>query len=390
MEFSNHMEAIQLSKIRAIGDKASELAAQGKEVTRLQVGEPDFGTPQHIVDAAIASLRAGDTHYAPNRGTLAFRQAISEKLWTDNKVKADPATDILVMNGCAEALFCSVTGLLDPGDEMIIIEPTFINYIQLARIANAVPVVLRAREEDNWLPDPEMLRKAITPKTRMILLNTPTNPTGAVYPRALLEEIAQIAQKNGIFVVSDEVYEKLIYGEAEHVSIASLPGMEDLAVTINGLSKAYAMTGWRLGYVAAQKQLIQAMLKVHQYTTTCLPVFVQAGGIEAIRNSTEDVERMRQEYESRRNLISGLLEAIPGVSLVRPQGTFYLYPNISASGLKSPEWINRLLEEEGVATVPGTAFDRSGEENIRISFASDEASLRRGAEKIARLMASLC
>ena len=389
MQFSNHMDIIQLSNIRAIGEKASALAAQGREVTKLQVGEPDFTTPKHIIDAAIADLAAGDTHYAPNRGTLAFRQAIAEKLWNDNQVKVDPVSEILVLNGCAEALFCAVTGLLDPGDEMIIIEPTFINYIQLAHFAQATPVILRAREEDNWLPDPEVIRKAITPKTKMILLNTPTNPTGAVYPYELMKEIADLAQKHGIFVVSDEVYEKLIYGDAKHISIASIPGMEELGVTINGLSKAYAMTGWRLGYVAARKELILPMLKVHQYTSTCLPGFVQAGGIEAIRNSVEDVEKMRQEYEHRRNLVSDLLEAIPGVTLVRPQGTFYLYPNISASGLKSPDFINRLLDEEGVATIPGTTFDRSGEANIRISFASDEASLRRGVEKIGKLMASL-
>ncbi len=389
MQFSNHMDAIELSKIRAIGEKATAMAAQGREITKLQVGEPDFDTPSHIIEAAIASLRAGDTHYAPNRGTMALRQAIADKLWADNGIRVDAAGEVLVLNGCAEALFCAVTGLLDPGDEMIIIEPTFINYIQLARFSNAVPVVLRAREEDNWLPDPEVIRKAITPKTRMILLNTPTNPTGAVYPRELLNEIAQIAQKHGIFVVSDEVYEKLIYGDAEHVSIGSIPGMEELTVTINGLSKAYAMTGWRLGYVAACKDLILPMLKVHQYTTTCLPIFVQAGGVDAIRNSAADVAAMRQEYERRRDLIAGMVEAIPGVHLVRPQGTFYLYPNISSSGLKSPDFINRFLEEEGVATVPGVAFDRAGEENIRISFASDEASLRRGAEKLGKFMASL-
>ncbi len=388
MQFSNHMDAIELSKIRAIGEKAAALAAQGRTVTKLQVGEPDFGTPQHIIDAAIASLRAGDTHYAPNRGTLAMRQAVSEKLWVDNKIKADPASELLILNGCAEALFCAVTGLLDPGDEMIIIEPTFINYIQLARFSGAVPVILRAREEDGWLPDLDALKKAITPKTRMILLNTPTNPTGAVYPRELLEGIAALAVKNGIFVVSDEVYEKLVYGDAEHISIGALPGMEELAVTINGLSKAYAMTGWRLGYIAACKELILPMLKVHQYTSTCLPVFVQAGGVDALKNSAADVEAMRREYERRRDLIAGLLEEIPGIRLVRPRGTFYLYPNISASGLDSLTFINRLLDEEGVATVADVAFDRAGRDNIRLSFASDEASLRLGAQKIAKLMAA--
>lgn len=388
MQFKNHMDSIELSKIRVIGEKAAELAKQGREVTKLQVGEPDFATPDHIVEAAVASLRAGDTHYTPNRGTPELREAIANKLWKDNKIKADPATDILVLNGCVEALFCSVTGLLDPGDELIIIEPSFVNYIQLARFSGTVPVMVKAKEENNWLPYIEDIKNAITPKTKMILLNSPTNPTGAVYPRELLEEIAKLAIEHDFFVVSDEVYEKIVYGGAEHVSIASIVGMENRTVTINGLSKGYAMTGWRLGYVAACKELIIPMLKVHQYSATCLPGFIQAASVDALTNSDADIEAMRAEYETRLELIAGLLEDIEGITLTKPRGTFYLYPNISASGLDSMTFISRLLDEEGVATVPDTAFDMDGKNNIRISFASDEASLRRGAEKIAKLMES--
>lgn len=390
MQLRNHMEEIQLSKIREIGELANKMAKEGRSVVKLQVGEPDFDTPQHIIDAAIASLNRRETHYAHNRGTMDCRKAIAAKLQRDNGITADPEKNILVLNGCAEALMCSTLGILDPGEEMIIIEPTFINYIQLTKMAGCTPVIVRAREENGWLPDIEDIRKAITPRAKILLLNTPTNPTGAVYPRELLEDIAKLAIEHGLIVVSDEVYEKLIYGGAEHVSIASIPGMEDRTITINGLSKAYAMTGWRLGYVAADEGLILPMLKVHQYSTTCLPIFTQAGAVEALDNSADDVEAMRQEYERRRDVLAGLLRGIDGIALDRvPDGTFYMYPNISKLGVNSRDFVFGLLEKTGVATTYGTAFDQHGEGNIRISFANSEENLREGAKRIAAYVSGL-
>lgn len=389
MHFSNHMDEIQLSKIRQIGELAVRMAKDGRSVIKLQVGEPDFDTPQHIIEAAIASLKKKETHYAPNRGTMECRQAIAAKLWRDNGIQADPEKNILVLDGCAEALLCSTLGILDPGEEMIIIEPCFINYVQLAKLSGCTPVVVRAREENGWLPDIEDIRRAVTSRTKILLLCTPTNPTGAVYPKALLEEIAQLAVEHGFIVVSDEVYEKLIYGDAEHVSIASIPGMEDRTITINGLSKAYAMTGWRLGYTAADESLILPMLKVHQYATTCLPVFVQAGAVEALNNSDADVEAMRQEYQKRRDVLAKLLGQCEGLSLNIPQGTFYMYPNISKLGIDSYDFVFKLLENTGVATVYGTAFDQKGEGNIRISFANSEANLREGARRILQFIAEM-
>ena len=388
MSFSNHLDEIQLSKIRQIGEKANEMAKAGRSVIMLQVGEPDFSTPQNIIDAAVRSLQKKETHYAHNRGTIECRQAICEKLAKDNRIIADPNKNILVLDGCAEALMCSVMGLLDPGEEMIVIEPSFINYVQLTKMAGCTPVIVRAREELGWLPDIEDIRKAITPKTKLLLLNSPCNPTGAVYPKELLEQIAQLSVKHGFIVISDEVYAKLVYGQAKHISIASLPGMEDRAVTINGFSKAYAMTGWRLGYVVAHEDLILPMLKIHQYATTCLPVFVQAGAVEALKNGDEAVESMRLEYERRRDILADLLREIDGIALDNiPDGTFYMYPNISKLGIDSNTFVMELLEETGVATTFGTAFDQRGEDNIRISFANSEENLREGAFRIKQFVA---
>lgn len=382
--FSNHMDKIKLSGIRVIGEKAAALAAQGHRVVKLQAGEPDFSTPRHSIDAAIASLENFDTHYTPNRGILSLREAVAEKLKKDNGVSYNPNGEILILNGCAEALYCAVNGLVDPGEEVIIIEPAFLSYEQITRLAHAVPVVVHATEENGWLPRIEDIEKAVSAKTRMIILNTPTNPTGAVYPRALLEQIAALAIQHDFFIASDEVYEKLVY-QKEHVSIAALDGMRERTVTINGFSKAYAMTGWRLGYVAAPEELTLAMLKVHQYTSTCLPAFVQKGALDAIRNSDEDVEAMRQEYERRRDILREYFSRCEAISLVEPDATFYMYLNIQKSGMDSVTFCSRLLEEKGVAIVPDTAFDHNGKYNVRLSFASDEASLREGAEKICEL-----
>lgn len=380
--FHNHMDKIEMSKIRMIGEKATQMASEGRSIVKLQVGEPDFDTPQHIIDTAIQALQNKDTHYTPNRGTMALRKAIADKLLRDNGIKADPATQIMVMTGCAEALLCACLGLLDPGDEMIIIEPTFINYVQLTKIAGAVPVIVRAREENGWLPDVDDIKRAITPRTRMLLLNCPSNPTGAVYPRELIEAIAALAIKHGFFVVSDEVYEKIIY-TGKHTSVAAIPGMEERAITINGMSKAYAMTGWRVGYLAASEKIMIPMLKIHQYATTCSPGFIQAACVDALYNSDEDVKRMQQAYQRRRDLICELLAQSDKISFTVPDGTFYLYVNITKTGLDSETFVMRLLEEKGVATVFGTAFDHTlGSQNVRLSFANSEENLREGARRI--------
>lgn len=381
---NSHINRIQLSSIRVIGERAAALAAQGREIIKLQVGEPDFSTPRHIIDAAIEDLNALDTHYTPNRGTLELREAVAEKLRKDNGITYNPKSEILILNGCAEALFCAVNALVDAGDEVIIIEPAFLSYEQIVLLSRAEPVVVHAVEKDNWLPRIEDIERAVTPKTRMIILNSPCNPTGAVYPRELLEQIAHLAKRQDLFVVSDEVYEKLVYGK-EHVSIASLEGMRERTVTVNGFSKAYAMTGWRLGYAAAPEDLTLNMLKVHQYTSTCLPGYSQKGAVDAVQNSDRDVAEMCEEYQRRRDILLEYFRKCPNIDCVTPDATFYMYLNIEKSGLDSTQFCNRLLDEKGVAVVPDTAFDEKGKYNVRLSFASDETSLRIGAERICEL-----
>ncbi|MDE6456109.1 MAG: aminotransferase class I/II-fold pyridoxal phosphate-dependent enzyme, partial [Dysosmobacter sp.] len=289
MEIRSPMDAVELSRIRAIGEKVLQLQKEGRDVIRLQIGEPDFCTPKHIIEAAKAAMDRGETHYAPNRGLLSLREEISKKLRRDNGIQADPAAEIMVTSGCAEGLYAAFMGLVMPGDEVIIIEPAYISYLQLTRAAHATPVFVRAKEENGWLPDMGELRAAVTEKTKMLVLNSPSNPTGVVYPRKLLEEIAALAREKDFLVLSDEVYEKLIYDGAEHVSIASLDGMWERTITINGFSKAFAMTGWRMGYLAANPDLFLPMLKVHQLSVASSNVIAQNAAITALRAGEETV-----------------------------------------------------------------------------------------------------
>ncbi len=386
MEIRSPMDAVELSRIRAIGEKVSRLQKEGKDVIRLQIGEPDFCTPTHIIEAAKEAMDRGQTHYAPNRGLLPLREEIAKKLARDNHIQANPETEIMVTSGCAEALYIAFMGLVFPGDEVIIIDPAYISYLQLTRAAHATPVFIHAKEENGWLPDMGELRAAITEKTRLLVLNSPCNPTGAVYPRELLEQIARLAQEKDFFVLSDEVYEKLVYDGAEHVSIASLDGMWDRTVIINGFSKAFAMTGWRMGYLAANPDLFLPMLKVHQLSVASSNVIAQNAAITALRADESSVEAMRVEYATRRRYLLDAFAEIPEISCTSPAGTFYMYPNVSGTGMSGKEFADRLLEEGGVATVPGTAFDSFCNTHIRISYASSMENLQ---ESIRRIKAML-
>lgn len=376
MEIHSPMDAVELSRIRAIGEKVQQLQKEGRDIVRLQIGEPDFTTPDHIIAAAKAAMDHGQTHYAPNRGLLSLREEISRKLLRDNGITADPATEILVTSGCAEGLYLVFMGLVEPGDEVIIIEPAYISYLQLARAAHAKAVPVHAREENGWMPDLDELRAAVTEKTKLLVLNTPGNPTGAVYPREVLQQIAALAQEKDFLVLSDEVYEKLIYDGAQHVSIASLDGMKERTITVNGFSKAFAMTGWRMGYLAADAKLILPMLKVHQYAVASSNIIAQNAAVTALQAGEACVEEMRQEYARRRRFLLDSFAEIPEISCAEPAGTFYMYPNISGSGMSGTEFADRFLMEAGVATVPGTAFDSFCNSHIRISYASSMESLQ--------------
>lgn len=382
MEIHSPMDAVELSRIRAIGEKVQQLQKEGRDIVRLQIGEPDFTTPDHIIAAAKAAMDHGQTHYAPNRGLLSLREEISRKLLRDNGITADPATEILVTSGCAEGLYLVFMGLVEPGDEVIIIEPAYISYLQLARAAHAKAVPVHAKEENGWMPDLDELRAAVTEKTKLLVLNTPGNPTGAVYPREVLQQIAALAQEKDFLVLSDEVYEKLIYDGAQHVSIASLDGMKERTITVNGFSKAFAMTGWRMGYLAADAKLILPMLKVHQYAVASSNIIAQNAAITALQAGEACVEEMRQEYARRRRFLLDSFAEIPEISCAEPAGTFYMYPNISGSGLSGTEFADRFLMEAGVATVPGTAFDSFCNSHIRISYASSMESLQMAVSRL--------
>lgn len=382
MEIHSPMDAVELSRIRAIGEKVQQLQKEGRDIVRLQIGEPDFTTPDHIIAAAKAAMDHGQTHYAPNRGLLSLREEISRKLLRDNGITADPATEILVTSGCAEGLYLVFMGLVEPGDEVIIIEPAYISYLQLARAAHAKAVPVHAKEENGWMPDLDELRAAVTEKTKLLVLNTPGNPTGAVYPREVLQQIAALAQEKDFLVLSDEVYEKLIYDGAQHVSIASLDGMKERTITVNGFSKAFAMTGWRMGYLAADAKLILPMLKVHQYAVASSNIIAQNAAITALQAGEACVEEMRQEYARRRRFLLDSFAEIPKISCAEPAGTFYMYPNISGSGLSGTEFADRFLMEAGVATVPGTAFDSFCNSHIRISYASSMESLQMAVSRL--------
>lgn len=382
MEIHSPMDAVELSRIRAIGEKVQQLQKEGRDIVRLQIGEPDFTTPDHIIAAAKAAMDHGQTHYAPNRGLLSLREEISRKLLWDNGITADPATEILVTSGCAEGLYLVFMGLVEPGDEVIIIEPAYISYLQLARAAHAKAVPVHAKEENGWMPDLDELRAAVTEKTKLLVLNTPGNPTGAVYPREVLQQIAALAQEKDFLVLSDEVYEKLIYDGAQHVSIASLDGMKERTITVNGFSKAFAMTGWRMGYLAADAKLILPMLKVHQYAVASSNIIAQNAAITALQAGEACVEEMRQEYARRRRFLLDSFAEIPEISCAEPAGTFYMYPNISGSGMSGTEFADRFLMEAGVATVPGTAFDSFCNSHIRISYASSMESLQMAVSRL--------
>ena len=388
MKIHSPMDAVELSRIRAIGEKVQQLQKEGRDIVRLQIGEPDFTTPGHIIAAAKAAMDHGQTHYAPNRGLASLREEISRKLLRDNGITADPATEILVTSGCAEGLYLVFMGLVEPGDEVIILEPAYISYLQLARAAHARAVPVHAKEENGWLPDLDELRAAVTPKTKLLVLNTPGNPTGAVYPREVLQQIAALAQEQDFLVLSDEVYEKLIYDGAQHVSIASLDGMKERTIYINGFSKAYAMTGWRLGYCCGPAAIIQQMTKIHQFAIMCAPTTSQYAAVEALKNGDPDIEEMRTAYNQRRRFLMNAFREM-GLECFEPYGAFYVFPCIKEFGMTSEEFATRFLEEEKVAAVPGTAFGDSGEGYLRISYAYSLEKLKTAIGRLGHFVEKL-
>lgn len=379
MKPAERMAEIPPSSTLSVLRLAKELEAQGRRVIHLEVGEPDFDTPEHIKRAAEEALRKGMTKYTPSPGLPKLREKISEKICEEKGVDLK-MENVIVTPGAKHAIFCALVSILDPGDEVVIPSPCW-TYEAMVRIAGGRPVFLRTDEDGGFLPRPEDLEKRISGRTRLILLNYPNNPTGAVIDERTLAEIVQIAKKHRLWMLSDEVYEKLVY-ERRSASILDFPDAFDRSVYVGGFSKTYAMTGWRLGYAVAPASLVQEMIKILEATTSCVPGFVQMAGVAALDGPQDFIEMMRREYWTRRDLVIYLLNSIEGVSCGKPEGAFYAFPNMSELGVSSLEFCKMLLKEEGVAAVPGSGFGPGGEGHIRVSYATSPDNIREGVEKI--------
>jgi aspartate/methionine/tyrosine aminotransferase len=366
--------------------EAVELQRSGEDVIHLHVGEPDFRTPKHIVEAAKEAIEAGFTHYTPPGGFFELREAISEKLKRDNNIDVDPDSEVCVLSGGYNALYCAFQALIDPGDEVIIPEPCLPQYWGNITLAGGRAVPLKLMEEDDFRPDLENLQMKVNARTKVLLLNTPQNPTGSILTKEDLEEFAAIAENNDLTVISDEVYEKFLYGSYRHVSFASLPGMGERTLTINSFSKTYAMTGWRVGYVAGESGLITKIRGVSEHAIWCPSSIAQKAAIAALKGPQGCVREMVEEFRQRRDLITSGLNEIKGFSCKTPKGAFYAFPNIGKLGLSSMELAQLLLRKARVATVPGVAFGPLGEWNIRLSFANSKENISKALERIGKVV----
>ncbi len=380
---SKKVETIQPSGIRKFFDIVSEM----EDVISLGVGEPDFDTPWHIRDEGIYTLEKGRTFYTSNSGLKELRVAIAEYLRRRFEVSYDPLHEILVTVGGSEGIDVALRAMLDPGDEVLIPEPCYVSYVPCVVLADGVPVTIELKEENQFRLTKEELLSAITDKTKILVMPFPNNPTGGVMRREDLEEIAQVCIEKDIYVLSDEIYSELTYG-ADHVSIASLPGMKERTLLINGFSKSYAMTGWRLGYICGPQVIVEQMTKIHQFAIMCAPTNSQYAAVEALRHGDADVAQMRTAYDQRRRYLMHAFKEM-GLSCFEPFGAFYVFPCIKEFEMSSDEFATRLLEEEHVAVVPGSAFGACGEGFVRISYAYSLENLKLAMERLSRFVGHL-
>ncbi len=372
---SQHVQALPASGIR----KFFDLLASMDDIISLGVGEPDFVTPPLIRDAGLRSIEEGLTHYTSNYGLIELRQAIAHHLQRLYDVEYDPATEIIVTTGVSEAINLAMLAIIDRGDEVLLADPSYVAYIPTVVLAGGVSVAVPTSDEHDFKLRAEELEDRVTPRTKAILLGYPSNPTGAVMERSDLQAVAQVAERNNLFVVSDEIYDRLVYG-FEHTCFASLPGMRDRTLLMGGFSKAYAMTGWRLAFICAREDVTEAMMRVHQYITMSAPTTSQYAALEALRSGEEDVRGMVAEYDRRRRMVVRELRAM-GLDCFEPRGAFYCFPSVEATGLSDEVFSERLLREEKVAVVPGSAFGQFGAGHVRICYAQPydvlEEALRR-------------
>ena len=376
------------SGIRKVNEKALAMECAGETVIHFEIGRPDFDTPEYIKTAAKQAMDASKVHYTSNFGLMELRQAIAEKLNRENHVDYK-AAEVLVTVGLSEAVFAVLATLLDEGDELLVPDPVWLNYINVPGMLGAKTVSYSLNEESGFQMDLNEIRSKITDRTRAIVIVTPNNPTGGVLQQSTLEELAEIVREHDIMVISDEVYERLIFDGEKHISIASLPGMKERTFTMNGMSKAYAMDGWRLGYVAAPEEYITAMNKFHQHCTTCATNFVQEASIAAFRQEKDEVENMRKEYERRRDYAVEAINRIPGIHCQCPKGAFYIFINCKELGMKSADLASWLLEHAKIALVPGDVFGPGGEGYLRMSYANSYENVVEGCRRLAEGIAQL-
>lgn len=388
MDYQNMLNKSILSVKPSGIRKFFDIAAEMDNVISLSVGEPDFKTPWHVRQEGINSLRMGKTWYTPNRGLTVLREEISNYYDRRFRLKYEPKSQVLVTVGGSESIDVAIRCLAGVGDEVIIPQPSFVCYEPLTQMAGATPVLMDTKVENEFRIVPEDLEKCITDKTKVLILPYPNNPTGAIMEKSDLEKIAEIVIKHNLIVISDEIYAELTYTKDKHISIASIDGMYERTIVINGFSKSYAMTGWRLGYALGPDEIISQMTKLHQFCIMSAPTTAQYAAIEALKNGDEDIESMKTEYEMRKNFIVGSFEKL-GLKCFVPKGAFYCFPCIKSTGLSSEEFCTRLIKEKSVAVVPGNAFGESGEGFIRVSYCNSLANISEAMKRIEQFLVEI-
>jgi aspartate aminotransferase len=379
---SSIVRAVSGSSTVAISDRARQLQQEGISVINLGSGDPDFATPQYIKDAAIKSMESDFTHYVDSKGIPQIRKAIAEKYQQEQGLTYDFNKEIIVTASGKVALYIALTAIVDPGDEVLIFEPAWVSYRPIVQLLQGISVGVPLKFEDNFLISEEIIEKFVTKKTRAIIVNSPSNPTGRILSEAELSSIAKMAKKYDLWVITDDIYEKIIYDGGTHKTLASLPEMKERTIVVNGMSKAYAMTGWRLGYLAGPANIMKEILKVQQHSVTCAASFTQIGGLAALEGGNEAIDLMVSEYDKRRREITAALNRIPGVQCPLPEGAFYFFPRVDYKGMTSLELAKYLLDDAHVAVTPGIAFGEAGEGCIRLTYATSLSNLREAVKRI--------
>lgn len=386
-ELSRLLVRIPASATLAVNDKAKRLRNEGHDIIALAGGDPDFNTPDHIVQTAFEAIHNGQTHYpAPTKGTNELLQAIADKMERDHGVHVKAGTDIVVTPGSKWALNLALASVVNPGDEVLYFEPVWVSYPPIIRISGAEPVPISLDSEDDFRISYEKIREKITPKTKAIMVNSPNNPTGRVLSREESQAIVDAATEFDLFVITDEVYEKIIFDDQQHIALSSEEGMTGRTLTVNGMSKGYAMTGWRLGWLVGPTAVMKLAAKMNSQTVTCAATFTMAAAVAALNGPQDAVEEMRKSYQDRRDFMVKELNAIPGIKCANPDGAFYLLPHFTNSDMNSLQLADYLIDEAGIAATPGIAFGRSAEHHLRFSFATKMSELERAVERLSKVV----